>query len=130
MNKLKLGVLALAVCGLVASFLPFRAATVGSEPVSFYKLVNAFRQGHQFYLTVGGYILALLMALIAIVRPPMQQWQGIASIVGFAWVIMKLREHFVQHITEDPIGAKLMVISAIIGVVVALFCAAKPEAAK
>lgn len=126
MSNLRFGVLACAVGGLVGAFLPYLPLT--GEMVSFYKLTGALGERAQFYLTIAGFVLALAMALIAITKPPMTRWQGIVSSVGFAWVIMKLRDQFPKLITDGAVGAKVMALLAIVGLVVAILCAVKLDA--
>lgn len=128
MNRLRFGVLACAVCGLVGAFLPFSPFR-GEEP-SFYELMGKLGQPGQFYMTAVGYVLALTMALVATVKPPMVRWQGLVSVVGFGWVIVKLRAGFLNLITDEGVGANVMAISALAGVALAILCIAKPETAR
>ena len=128
MNNLKFGVLACGLIGLIACFLPMVA--FGDQSISFFKLREMPGGGSQVYMTMAGYIAALVMGAMAAAKPPMLRWQGIVSIVGFAFVIFKLRDGFLKLITDGAIGAKLMGISALAGLVIAIICVAKPETAK
>ena len=127
MNNLKHGVLVCAVAGLVGGFLPYLPVT--GESVSFFNLTSSLGERNQFYITMVGFALPLAMDVIAVAKPPMLRWHGIVSIAGFAWVMLKLRDHFPKLITEGAIGAKLIALAAIVGLVFAILCVAKPEIA-
>ena len=128
MNNLKFGVLACGLLGLIGCFLPM--VTFGDQSISLWKLREAPGGSGQVFMTMAGYVAALVMGAMAAAKPPMQRWQGIVAIVSFAWVIFKLREGFMKLITDGAIGAKLMGISALAGLVFAILCVAKPEQAK
>ena len=128
MNNLKIGVLACGLLGLIGCFLPM--VTFGDQSISLWKLREAPGGSGQVFMTMAGYVAALVMGAMAAAKPPMQRWQGIVAIVSFAWVIFKLREGFMKLITDGAIGAKLMGISALAGLVFAILCVAKPEQAK
>ena len=128
MNNLKFGVLAFGLLGLIGCFLPF--ISFGDQSFSFFKMREAPGGASQVFMTMAGYVAPLVMGAMAAAKPPMQRWQGIVAIVGFAWVVFKMRDGFMKLITDGAIGAKLMGISAIAGLVVAILCVAKPETAK
>lgn len=128
MNNLKFGVLVCGLLGLIGCFLPMM--TFGSESISFWKLREAPGGSSQVFMTMFGYVAPLVMGAMAAAKPPMLRWQAIVSIVGFAWVVFKMRDGFMKLITDGAIGAKLMGISAIAGLVFAILCVAKPETAK
>jgi hypothetical protein len=126
-NNLKFGVLACGLLGLIGCFLPMISG--GGESVSFFKMRELIGSG-QVFMVMAGYAAALVMGAMAAAKPPMQRWQGIVAIVGMAWVVFKMRDGFMKLITDGAIGAKLMGISAIAGLVFAILCVAKPETAK
>lgn len=128
MNNLKFGVLACGLLGLIGCFLPM--VSFGSESISFFKLREMPGGSSQVFMTMAGYVAALVMGAMAAAKPPMQRWQGIVAIVGFAWVVFKMRDGFMKLITDGAIGAKLMGISALAGLIFAILCVAKPETAK
>jgi hypothetical protein len=127
-NNLKFGVLACGLIGLIACFLPF--VSFGDQSFSFFKMREAPGGASQVFMTMAGYVLALVMGAMAAAKPPMQRWQGIVAALGFLWVCFKMRDGFMKLITDGAIGAKLMAISALAGLVVSILCVAKPETAK
>ena len=127
MNNLKFGVLACGLLGIIGCFLPMVSA--GGQSISFFSMKELIGSG-QVFMVMGGYAAGLAMGAMAAAKPPMQRWQGIVAIVGFAFVVFKMRDGFMKLITDGAIGAKLMGISAIAGLVFAILCVAKPETAK
>lgn len=127
MKNLKFGVLAFGLLGVIGCFLPMES--LGGRSVSFFGM-KALMGAAQVYIVMSGYVLALVMGALAAAKPPMKRWQGVVSMLGFAFVMFKLRDGFTDFITDGAIGAKLMGISAIAGLVVAILCVAKVETAK
>lgn len=127
MNNLKFGVLACGLLGIIGAFLPMVSA--GGESISFFSMKELIGAG-QVFMVLGGYAAGLAMGAMAAAKPPMQRWQGIVAALGFAFVMFKMRDGFMKFITDGAIGAKLMGISAIAGLVFAILCIAKPETAK
>ena len=128
MNNLKFGVLACGLLGLIGCFLPM--VSFGDQSISLWKLREAPGASGQVYLTMIAFIVPLVMGALAAAKPPMQRWQAIVALVGFILGFIKLREGFFKLITDGAIGAKLMGISVLAGVVFAVLCIAKPETAK
>jgi hypothetical protein len=126
-NNLKFGVLACGLLGVIGCFLPMVSA--GGQSISFFSMKDFIGAG-QIFMVIGGYAAALVMGAMAAAKPPMQRWQGIVAIVGFGFVVFKMRDGFLKLITDGAIGAKLMGISAIAGLVFAILCVAKPETAR
>lgn len=127
MNNLKFGVLACGLLGIIGCFLPMVSA--GGASISFFSMKELIGSG-QVFMVMGGYAAGLAMGAMAAAKPPMLRWQGIVAIVGFGFVVFKMRDGFLKLITDGAIGAKLMGISAIAGLVLAILCVAKPETAK
>lgn len=127
MNNLKFGVLACGLIGLIGCFLPM--VSEAGMSMSFFGM-RKFMGGGQIFLTMGGYIAALVMGAMAAAKPPMQRWQAIVATIGFAFVLFKLRDGITDFLKHGAIGAKLMIIAAIAGLVVSILCIAKPETAK
>jgi hypothetical protein len=119
MNNAKLGVLACGVIGLVGCFLPLASGV----PVAFWDMHSSDMA--QTLLVMIGYALPLVMGLLSL-KGAMRRSAAIASIAGFAFVIFKFRGGFLDLITHGGIGARLMGIGALAGVVFALLCVAKP----
>jgi hypothetical protein len=126
MNNLKLGVLACGVLGLIGCFLPF--VSMGDESMSFF----AMRQvdAGQVYMVMVGYVAAAAMGGMAMAKAPMLRWQSIVALVGFAFVAFKFRGGFMDMLTHGAIGAKLMWVGAVAGLVLSGLTIAKPEQAK
>jgi hypothetical protein len=126
-NNLKFGVLVCGLLGVIGCFLPM--VSEAGMSISFFKMRELMGAG-QVFLVMGGYAAGLVMAALAAAKPPMQRWQGIVAALGFGLVLLKMRGGTIDMITHGAIGAKLMGISAIAGVVFAILCVAKPETAK
>ena len=103
--------------------------SAGGQSISFFSMKELIGSG-QVFMVMGGYAAGLAMGAMAAAKPPMQRWQGIVAILGFGFVMFKMRDGFMKLITDGAIGAKLMGISAIAGLVFAILCVAKPETAK
>ncbi|MDB4955315.1 MAG: hypothetical protein JWO36_2884 [Myxococcales bacterium] len=127
MNNLKLGVLVSGVVGLIGCFLPFISG--GGESISFWGMKELAGSG-QIFVTMAGYVLGAVMGAMAVAKPPMQRWQAIVATLGFAFVGFKMRDGFLKLITDGAIGAKLMAIAVLAGLVFSVLCIAKPEATK
>lgn len=132
MNNLKFGVLVCGLLGLIGCFLPF--VSEGAFSISFFKFRELPGQAGLVYITMAGYLAALVMGALAAAKPPMQRWQAIVSLVAFVLVFLKLREGgghgFVKMLTEGAIGAKMMWVGLVAGLVVSVLAVAKPEQAK
>lgn len=126
MNNLKIGVLASGLIGLIACFLPL--ASGEGMSVSFWDMHNVDMA--QTLMVMVGYGAGLAMGAMAMAKPPMQRWQAIVAAVGFGFVLFKFRGGLIDLITHGAIGAKLMGLAAIVGLVCSVLCAAKPDAAK
>ncbi|MBW8773245.1 MAG: hypothetical protein JF590_08160 [Gemmatimonadetes bacterium] len=122
MKNIKFAVLACGVLGLIGFFLPM----VSAEGMSFsFWDAHKAPDGVQVYLVMAGYALAAVMGAMGAAKG-MKRPQGIAAAVGFGFVIFKFRGGFMDLI-KAAIGAKLMFVAALVGVVVAVIAAAKPE---
>lgn len=128
MNNLKYGALIFGLLGALGAFLPF--VVLSGESLTFFGLRTLPGGPVQVFPTLAGFVVPLVIAAIAIARPPMLRWQAIVCGAGFGYVIFKLRDGFTKLITDGAIGAKLMAISALAGLVIAILCVAKPETAK
>jgi hypothetical protein len=126
-NNLKFGVLACGLLGIIGCFLPMQH--FGDKSISFWDFKQLMGSG-QIFMVMGGYAAGLVMGILAAAKPPMLRWQGIVAIVGFAFVVFKMRDGFMKMITDMAIGGKLMAIAALAGLVFSVLCVAKPETAK
>jgi peptidoglycan/LPS O-acetylase OafA/YrhL len=118
MKEIKFAIAGLAVLGIIGAFLPI--VSEGPLKMSLWD-VRAFDAG-QFWLTMGGLIVALLMAGLAVVTGALTRWQAVVATLGFALAAIKVRDGL-----EWAIGGKLMLLAAAVGLVVALVGAVKPE---
>jgi hypothetical protein len=125
-NNIKFGVLVGGLLGLIGCFLPY--ISEAGLSMSFFG-IRELGAG-QVYMTMAGFVITLVMGVMAAAKPPMLRWQAIVAALGSAFVLFKLRGAVIDGITHGAIGAKLMSIGAIVGLVFAVLAAAKPEAAK
>jgi hypothetical protein len=102
--------------------------SLGGQSISFFSMKDAMGAG-QVFLVMGGYALALVMGALAAAKPPMLRWQGIVAALGFAFVLFKLRGGIGEFL-KGAIGAKMMIVAALVGIVFSLLTVAKPETAK
>jgi hypothetical protein len=124
-KNIKFAVLACGVLGLIGCFLPMVSAE--GMHFSFWDAHKA-PDGVQVYLVMAGYALAAVMGAMGAAKG-FKRPQGIASLIGFAFVIFKFRGGFMD-LLKAAIGAKLMFIAALAGVVVSVIALAKPEDGK
>ena len=77
----------------------------------------------QVYLTLAGFAVPAIMGGLAVAQKGMVRWQGIVAAVFFALAAVKTREGM-----SAALGGKLMLISAVLGLVAAIATIAKPTA--
>ncbi|HPH67132.1 MAG TPA: hypothetical protein PLF40_15365 [Kofleriaceae bacterium] len=119
MKNLKYGILGLGVLGLLACFLPF--VSFGDQSMSFFGMRKAV--AGQVYITMAGFILAAVMGGMGLKQ--LLKWQAGAAAAGFAFVLFKLRDGITDLLKHGAIGAKLMVVAAVAGLVVSILAAVK-----
>jgi hypothetical protein len=127
-NNLKFGVLVCGLVGLIAIFLP--QVTFGDMSISLWKTREAPGQAAQVYMVMAGYLAPLIMGAMAAAKPPMQRWQSIVALIGFLFVLFKMRDALPFDIFKGAIGAKLMGLTAYAGAILSALTLAKPETAK
>lgn len=128
MNNLKFGVLACGLVGLIAVFLP--QITFGDMSISLWKAREAPGGAAQVYMVMAGYIIPMIMGAMAAAKPPMLRWQSIVALLGFLFVLFKMRDALPFNIFKGAIGAKLMGLTAYAGAILSALTLAKPETAK
>jgi hypothetical protein len=127
-NNLKFGVLACGLVGLIAVFLP--QITFGDMSISLWKAREAPGGAAQVYMVMAGYIIPMIMGAMAAAKPPMLRWQSIVALLGFLFVLFKMRDALPFNIFKGAIGAKLMGLTAYAGAILSALTLAKPETAK
>ena len=128
MNNLKFGVLVCGLVGVIAVFLP--QVSFGGESITLWGTRSFPGQASQVYMVIFGYAVPLAMGAMAAAKPPMQRWQSIVALLGFLFVLVKLRHGLPFDIFKGAIGAKLMGLSAYAGAILSALTLAKPETAK
>jgi hypothetical protein len=122
MDGLKFGVVLSGLVGLVACFLP-----LGAGVDSFWSMrVHAPAEAQ---MTVVAYATGLVVPAIALVKPPILRWQALVSAMAFLFVLIKLRAVLGTFLVDGSIGAKLMVVAPILGLVFSILCLLKPATA-
>lgn len=122
MKNLKFGLIVCGVLGVIGAFLPM--VKMGSASISLWDLKGLPGGSGQVYLTLAGFVLGIAMGAAAL-KGPLKRWQSGVAAAGFALSTVKLRGSF----GDGAIGAKLMFLAAIVGLVVAIVTIVKPEKA-
>ena len=125
MQNLKFGVLLCGLLGLIGCFLPF--ISFGDASISLFKAREA--DAANTFIVMGGFAAGMVMGALGAAKG-MQRWQSIVAIVGFALIVVKLRTGFLDLLKHGAIGAKLIAICGVAGLVFAILTAVKPEPAK
>lgn len=118
MKNLKFAILAAGLLGVISAFLPF--ISFGPESISLWEVREL--DGGLVYLTMAGFLIPAIMGLLAVIKGPQARWHAIVATVFFGLALIKVRDGF-----QGAIGAKLMVVCAAIGLLVAIASIAKPE---
>ena len=119
---LRVAVTASAVVGLVACFLPYLGK--GDVSMSFWDL-RVLHGTDQVVMVIVAYGVGLLAGLVGLSMAA-RRWPPILAALGFAFVLYKFRDG-IAHLMDFGIGAKLMGIAAIAGLVLSLLAAATPD---
>lgn len=121
MKGLKFAVAGAAVAGLIAMFVPVGG---GFSMFKLLSLVAAWKA----YLLVGGFALALVVAILGVAKPPFKAPLAGAALGGF------LAAAFAGEIWETlpkigdmPGALKLLPIATVLGIIVSGLALAKPE---
>jgi hypothetical protein len=123
MKNLKFGVLAFAALGLLGCFLAFAPGPEGN--VSWFDLRDEQGFGSRVLVLVAGFAAALVAGGLSLALG-MKRWIGIVAALGFiaTWVAIEFN---VADLFGLMVGAKLMAIGAIGGLVSGIACAIAPE---
>jgi hypothetical protein len=126
MNNLKFGVLMCGLLGLVACFIPEHGGTFWD----LHKAPTEVGGGVHVYMVMGAFAASLLMGLIGAAKPPFQRWQGIVALLGFAFVLFKMRKVLSAMVKHGGISGRMMIGAAVVGVIFSFLTLAKPETAR
>jgi hypothetical protein len=126
MNNLKFGVLACGLVGLIACFIPDHGASFWTMRVAPAEMGGGFH----VYIILAAYAAAAVMGALAVAKPPMLRWQSIVATLAFGLILLKFRALVVDALKHGNLSVRLMMISAILGVVVSILALAKPETAR
>lgn len=117
MHNLKFGVFVCGVLGLVGCVLPL------APGLSFFG-TRSFDAAN-VYIIMAGYAAAMTMGALGIAKG-MQRWMSIIAIVGFSMIVLRMRGEMIDLLKAE-IGAKLMGIGALAGLILAILTTVKPE---
>jgi hypothetical protein len=120
MDNLKYGVVISGLAGLIGCFLP-----LGDLGVSFWSLRGG--SPGDSYAIMLGYLVGFIVPAIAVAKPPMLRWQALVAITAFAFVLIKMRELLETFLVDGGVGAKLMVVAPILGILFSIGSLAKPK---
>jgi amino acid transporter len=114
MKLLKLGVLICGAVGLAGIWMNgFGAVRAGDK---------------NMILLLVGFGLPVVMALLGLVKPPLQAWQAAVCLAGFALAAIRLRIwETIKLIAREPTEWQLMIVGAGLGVILALIAVIRPE---
>jgi hypothetical protein len=120
MSSLKFGVVVCGLLGLIGSFLPL------TNDVTFFE--TRLFDAANVYIILGGYATALAMGALGVAKG-MERWMALVAIVGFAMIVLRMRTEMID-LLKAGMGAKLMGIGALAGLVFAVLATARPEPAR
>jgi hypothetical protein len=121
MKNLKYGILGLGVLGLLGCFLPF----VSFGDMSFSLFAARKGDAANTFMVMGAFAAAAVMGGMALSKP-LLKWQAGVAAAGFGLVLLKLRAAITHVFSQGfGIGAKLIIVAAIAGLVVSILAAVK-----
>jgi hypothetical protein len=124
LQNLKFGVLVCGLLGLVGCFLPL--ATGEGLSISFFDYRKA--DAGYFYTIAAGYSLGLVMGAMGSAKG-MQRWMSILAIAGFGVIVARMRGNLID-LLKQGIGAKLMAVGAVAGLIFSILTIVTPEPSK
>lgn len=120
MRNLKLLVLGFAALGLgliISDFDHFKDL-----------LTHPFDNDGGGLITIGGFLVPLVMGLLGMMRPPFMRWQGLASLAGFAAIAIKGEIwRALPKIMDYPTKGKIGLLAVVGGVIVSALATWRPE---
>lgn len=124
MQNLKFGVLVCGLVGLIGCFLPF--ISFGDQSISLFDARKA--DAANTFIVMGGFAAALAMGAMGVAKG-MQRWMSIVALIGFGLIVVKMRGGTFDML-KMAIGAKMIAIGALAGLVFSILTIAKPEPTK
>lgn len=116
MKFLKLGIVICGVLGLVGMFMVGLGAMLEDKKAGTIVMLIAFG-------------LPVVMAVMGLVKPPLQAWQAGVALACFLLELFMLRIwSMVKVIADEPTGVKLMLAGAALGAIASVIAVLKPEA--
>ena len=122
MKNIKFALLTCGVLGVIACFIPI-------DGISFWdrhQYPTEVGGGGHVYLVLAGYALAGIMGVVG-VATGLKRPQAITALAGFGLVLLKLRNDILEVLEHGAISSRLMILSAIVGLVASLLATAMPE---
>ena len=79
-------------------------------------------------ITIGGFVVPLIMGLLGMMRPPFMRWHGLASLCGFAAIAIKgLIWEALPKFMDYPTKGKIGLAAVVGGVLVSALATIRPE---
>ena len=136
MKVAKIIILLAGIAGAVGVFLPFLNA--GGESASFWEFARSTKETFgkdlsiQAYLALGGFALATIGAIIALIKGGLARPHAIISLLGFGVCLAAgmVREGYKSEVLPGiatGIGARVMFGAAALGALLSLISIIKPE---
>jgi hypothetical protein len=114
-KSLKLGVLMCGALGLAGVVMSDIGAMLETDKVNTVLMFAAFG-------------LPVVMAVMALARPPLQGWQAGVALAGFVLASVKLRIwQMIKLIADVPAELALMLVGAALGAILSVLAAVQPE---
>lgn len=76
---------------------------------------------------MSGFVVGAIMGILAVTGNRLVRWQAIIALIGFGLSLLKIRDSITGE--GSAIGAKLLFIAALVGVIAAVADTANPEKA-
>lgn len=119
---MKLGILVFGVLGLISTFIPI--GDLGTLVSS----ANDQQNKAELIVLLAGFAVPVLVALMALTRPPMVVWQPAVALGAFALVAVKFHIwEYLPHVFSMPFTLKLFYGAQVGGIVCSAAAIARPD---
>ena len=120
---MKLGILAFGVLGLVAAFMPM------GDRGTLFSAANDQAGNAELIILIAGFAVPILVALLAVIRPPMAVWQAAAALGAFALVAVKFHIwKYLPEVLSLPFAIQLFYGAQLGGLITSVVELARPSA--